>query len=316
MNGGKSPGGWRSINPPRQPPYPPKNKATKVTNASGTVQTSSTFIGNVNPIRYRGYYYDSETGFYYLQSRYYDPETCRFINADEPEMIPATQKSLLSKDLFAYCENNSIRYYDPDGHLSLTAIYKYIEGSVHFYFPAARCIGWITKHANWLYNSTLKFSGYIYGQAKGNAAKARMGLWRGETNGCGWIATYNALKILGKSIHPKHIIYFYECWGSILQGTFGVLPDAVADYFRAQGRKVSMLNLTNKGIDKKIKSSKVSILCYAHSKGLHYVAIKWDGKNFQVYNITGYENSPQKESSIEKFLKKGSRKSVSLIAIS
>ena len=39
-------------------------------------------IANVNPYRYRGYYYDIETGLYYLQSRYYDPETGRFINAD------------------------------------------------------------------------------------------------------------------------------------------------------------------------------------------------------------------------------------------
>ena len=300
--------------------YDAWGKVLKVTNASGTVQTSSTFIGNVNPIRYRGYYYDSETGFYYLQSRYYDPETCRFINADDPEMIPATQKSLLSKDLFAYCENNSIRYYDPDGHLSLTAIYKYIEGSVHFYFPAARCIGWITKHANWLYNSTLKFSGYIYGQAKGNAAKARMGFRKGKDNGCGWIATYNALKILGKSIHPKHIIYFYECWGSILEGVFGVLPDAVADYFRVQGRKVSMLNLTNKGIDKKIKSSKVSILCYAHSKGMHYIAIRWTGKNFEAFNVYNDSTTSKKYKSIEQFLKDGynkkSYKAISLIAIS
>ena len=85
-------------------------------NCSSTVQTSSTFIGNINPIRYHGYYYDSETGFYYLQSRYYDPETCRFINADDPEMIPATQKSLLNKDLFAYCENNPIANIDPFGY--------------------------------------------------------------------------------------------------------------------------------------------------------------------------------------------------------
>ncbi|MGI6264197.1 MAG: RHS repeat-associated core domain-containing protein [Acutalibacteraceae bacterium] len=44
--------------------------------------TSPTHIANVNPFRYRGYYYDTESGFYYLQSRYYDPTTGRFINAD------------------------------------------------------------------------------------------------------------------------------------------------------------------------------------------------------------------------------------------
>ena len=46
----------------------------------GAKNTSPTFIGHINPLRYRGYYYDAETGFYYLQSRYYDPANCRFIN--------------------------------------------------------------------------------------------------------------------------------------------------------------------------------------------------------------------------------------------
>ena len=57
-------------------------------------------IATVNPFRYRGYYYDAETGWYYLQSRYYDPETGRFINADSPEYV-----SVQGGNLFAYCGN-------------------------------------------------------------------------------------------------------------------------------------------------------------------------------------------------------------------
>ena len=53
-----------------------------VYNSSAKVLTDPTSIANINPLRYRGYYYDAETGFYYLQSRYYDPAICRFINAD------------------------------------------------------------------------------------------------------------------------------------------------------------------------------------------------------------------------------------------
>ena len=48
---------------------------------------TSDSIGNINPFRYRGYYYDNETGFYYLQTRYYDPTICRFINADNYELV-------------------------------------------------------------------------------------------------------------------------------------------------------------------------------------------------------------------------------------
>ena len=53
-----------------------------VYNSSAKVLTDPTSIANINPLRYRGYYYDAETVFYYLQSRYYDPAICRFINAD------------------------------------------------------------------------------------------------------------------------------------------------------------------------------------------------------------------------------------------
>lgn len=53
-----------------------------VTDENGNAITSAIHIGNLNPFRYRGYYYDTESGLYYLMSRYYDPVTHRFINAD------------------------------------------------------------------------------------------------------------------------------------------------------------------------------------------------------------------------------------------
>jgi RHS repeat-associated protein len=55
--------------------------------AWGKVTNSGTIIGLYNPIRYRGYYYDTDTGFYYLQSRYYDPVVKRFISADDASLI-------------------------------------------------------------------------------------------------------------------------------------------------------------------------------------------------------------------------------------
>ncbi|MBQ7389734.1 MAG: hypothetical protein IJW02_01355 [Clostridia bacterium] len=63
-----------------------------------------------NNLTYRGYYYDSDLGLYYLQSRYYDPNTCRFINADS-----ALYHSILGYNMFAYCGNNPVNYYDPTG---------------------------------------------------------------------------------------------------------------------------------------------------------------------------------------------------------
>ena len=72
-------------------------------------------IANVNPIRYRGYYYDVETGFYYLRSRYYDPEVGRFINADDIDCLGA-DGSQLSYNLFAYCFNNPVNMVDGAGN--------------------------------------------------------------------------------------------------------------------------------------------------------------------------------------------------------
>ena len=80
-----------------------------------TTGTAAATIGAVNPIRYRSYYYDTESGFYFLQSRYYEPECCRFITADESEVISATPMDLTDKSLFAYCDNNPVARIDDEG---------------------------------------------------------------------------------------------------------------------------------------------------------------------------------------------------------
>ena len=71
----------------------------------------------MNPFRYRGYYLDTETNLYYLQSRYYDSYVGRFINADGQ-----LNGGLLGYNLFAYCENNPVMYVDPTGEFLLSAL--------------------------------------------------------------------------------------------------------------------------------------------------------------------------------------------------
>ena len=89
-----------------------------VKNASGVTITDAAHIANVNPIRCRGYYYDAESDFYYLQSRYYDPVSKRFMSADEPEYLGA-DGSPLSYNLFVYCGNNPANMYDPNGYCTI-----------------------------------------------------------------------------------------------------------------------------------------------------------------------------------------------------
>ena len=87
--------------------------ATYSYDAWGRVLTSTGDMAGVNPLRYRGYYYDAETSLYYLQSRYYDPEVGRFINADA---YASTGQGILGTNMFAYCRNNPVGYCDGTGN--------------------------------------------------------------------------------------------------------------------------------------------------------------------------------------------------------
>ena len=87
----------------------------------GKVLTATGDLAEINPLRYRGYVYDSETGFYYLQSRYYDPTICRFINADS---YASTGQGITGCNMFAYCGNNPIVRTDDSGQ-------AYTPGQIH-----------------------------------------------------------------------------------------------------------------------------------------------------------------------------------------
>ena len=76
-------------------------------------------LGQANPFRYRGYYYDTESGFYYLNSRYYDPEIGRFINADG---YLSTGVGITGTNMFAYCNNNPVLFEDSNGNRPIASM--------------------------------------------------------------------------------------------------------------------------------------------------------------------------------------------------
>ena len=90
--------------------YDAWGKVKSVLDANNNQITDTNHIGHINPIRYRGYYYDTETSFYYLQSRYYDPEVGRFINGDFQ-----LNSDILGSNLYIYCGNNPVNYEDDEG---------------------------------------------------------------------------------------------------------------------------------------------------------------------------------------------------------
>jgi len=108
-------------------------------NVLSVTGTLASTIGQENPFRYRGYYYDTETGLYYLQSRYYDPQVGRFINADEPVLVGATG-SMLGCNLYSYCENNPVMNIDPTGNLYIS--YSKISWSFNLIKNVLRAFNW------------------------------------------------------------------------------------------------------------------------------------------------------------------------------
>ncbi len=81
-------------------------------------ETTNYALAHANPIRYRGYYYDDDTGLYYLNARYYSPKWCRFISPDStPYLDPESVNGL---NLYCYCNNDPVNYSDPSGHFAIS----------------------------------------------------------------------------------------------------------------------------------------------------------------------------------------------------
>ena len=93
--------------------------ATYTYDAWGKLLTATGDLADINPLRYRGYFYDTETSLYYLKSRYYDPEVGRFIN---PDAYASTGQGILGANMFVYCMNNAVFRIDKSGRAPLQSV--------------------------------------------------------------------------------------------------------------------------------------------------------------------------------------------------
>ena len=93
----------------------------KLLNIGGSLAST---VGVQNHLLYRGYYYDNETGMYYLQSRYYDPELCRFISRDDVSYHEGETGA--GANLYAYCNNDPVNNYDLAGHVTINLTSKIV----------------------------------------------------------------------------------------------------------------------------------------------------------------------------------------------
>ena len=200
--------------------YDALGKKLSVKDASDNEITDLNSLALLNPLRYRGYVYDDETGLYYLQSRYYDPTIGRFINADN--LFDTASGTPLSTNMFAYCENNSILRIDDIGNWYYD-LEDYYYGRVYSYYRIYRrshsYYAWrdynyynLEYHRmansyfyNKYYYDYRSFSGnYIYGQSdyRLNNGNIRIGNFNSTVKnvGCGAIAIYNLL--VRRGVHP------------------------------------------------------------------------------------------------------------------
>ena len=134
--------------------------------AWGNILSQSGSMADASPLRYRGYYYDSETGFYYLQSRYYDPATRRFINAD---VYSSTDSSdAVPCNMFAYCGNNPTASSDSDGefwHIVIGAVIGAVANALSTAVDAVKESGWdaLSDGKTWAKIGTSALAGAING---------------------------------------------------------------------------------------------------------------------------------------------------------
>ena len=173
--------------------------------------------------------------------------------------------------------------------------------------------------SNYDYNRGISFdmSILIDYQNREPATLIKMGSSDGRNegwyNGCGWVATYNALILLGSPHHPAEIVNSFETGGgTVLGGVFGTYPVAIEEYLSEAGYNVShtLFPQTSMNLDEAIKAARVAILAYAHTRAAHYVTIEYreEDDRFIVYNDSyartrsaslGFENTASAGAAID-----------------
>ncbi len=234
--------------------------------ANGEAQTDIAVKNN--PLLYRGYFYDNVSGLYLADGRYYNPEIGRFIEADNSNSLNI-QEASSTNDLNIYWKNNPLSYINNNENEAYTA----------------NCL------ANYLYNKNRAKEDFIYNQRSDSDGLYRYGFYLTKYMGCGWVATYNAAKMLGLDIMPQDVIREFEMNGVMVYGIMGIHPPAIVSFFKKRGYDVEMSFYDKKStsfiseFDNAAKQSAVNIVFYLYrTSSNHYVAIKYNDGEFLGYN--------------------------------
>lgn len=237
------------------------------------------------PLAYRGCCYDYATGLYYVENRYYNPETGRFINAsgtEENGLLETTS----NYSIFTYWENHPLWYSDYNANETFRA------NSIANYLYNQQ----ITSDASNYFEST---NGFIFNQMHKRISGHRYGFNAVGPYGCGLVATYNALLLLENQPESQNVIPMnfydvireYEQSGLLAYGCWGLHPLAIAQFFIKRNYDVNIIfNDFNDIVDNENIENIINIMFYLHNTGNHYVAIEYNDGSFKGYN-TFCENS-------------------------
>ena len=264
---------------------------------------------DTNPFRYAGQYFDDETGTYYLRARYYNPGNGRFTQQDSWGY--ADPADPLSLNLYVYCINNPVMFYDPDGTIIVPALWKFAIGSGE---KIKNSIGKLLnnkvvrniitdipnittyKEQNLITNYANNYSGGLMNGQK-SFGELRFGIHSIGINGCGIVATYNALHIMKLNPNFADIAAEYEAYhGELLWGIFGLKTSHLVDFFERRSDIHTLITDNPDNYDVISAVSDVTIVEYWNDEnnipwsGAHYVAfIRNADGSITVYNE--YSNS-------------------------
>ena len=148
----------------------------------------------------------------------------------------------------------------------------------------------------------------IYNQHDIPKDEFRYGFRTSAATGCGWIATYNALRLMNYKANPEALIYFYEWQVPFVHGNLGTLALAPALFFRKHGFQVQTSSRPTE-FDDLAKESDVCLLFYYWRKGAkfgaHFVALQYKDGNFTGYNTFKNSTGPDRYGpSLQEFIKK------------
>ena len=278
-----------------------QEKANYVYNAWGNILSQSNDeLSSINPLRYSGYVYDEDTAMYYLQTRYYDPTTGRFINADDTAFI-SSSGTAIGDNIYTYCENDPVNNVDYTGQWfhNLKAYKKYCDEMKnndkmrHEYKVRMEQYDYFKKRYRYNKKKLGHYYGYVFGQGYNPVCKLLYGGAGNNLgyNGCGVIAIYNALIYLGKRQDLTQVLLEAEMNGLPWRaGNWGTRWEGVQSYFKNHHISCTKYETLDK-LRKNIHKYKITILYVRNEWKLsrHYYCIFRNGKKY--YSINEYNEN-------------------------